>query len=300
MANDDGVTRRDALIGAAAVASLAACSRDKASDPAPATVTVPDEPNVVRVASVSTAVEGGVLPALVQQFEAATKMHVRVTSHTGVYDLAREGKVDLVISHYGHKDAERFVLDGLGEFPRLVFSNQMALFGPPADPAGVRGLEDLAEAFRRIAAAKTAYLLNRQDGVAYLTDILWNAIGKPDRTGWLLDGDLMKDAAVVKASETGAYVLWGLTPFLRLGQARALVLEPLVLADPLLQRVMCSVVVKPGGVRNANVDGAHAFQSFLLEPATQAQIRSIHYPGKHVVSWTPAGRHNRTAILPKG
>jgi tungstate transport system substrate-binding protein len=208
------------------------------------------------------------------------------------------GKSDLVISHYGHHDAEMFVLDGLGEWPRTIFSNQMALLGPASDPANVRGLADLGEAFARIAQTRSAFVLNDLDGVRYLTEILWNAAGRPDRTGWLIDARDAKDAAIERASQLGGYVLWGLTPFLRLDGQHPLALEPLVLADPLLQRMLVSIIVKPGGVRRVNTTGASALQAFLLSPVTQAAIRTIHYPGKQVVSWVPAGRHNRIASLP--
>jgi hypothetical protein len=103
----------------------------------------------------------------------------------------------------------------------------------------------------------------------------------------------------VRASELGAYALWGLTPFLRLRKARSLRLEPLVLADPLLQRMLVSIVVKPGGPRDVNTGGAYALQSHLLAPAVQAQIRTIRYPGADAVTWVPGGRHNRTEVLPK-
>jgi tungstate transport system substrate-binding protein len=305
MASDDpaGVDRRALLVGgAAATLAIAACSTKTDGVPPvedPAAGPPPAEPGVVRVASVKTAVEGGLMSALITQFEAAAAYKVRLTTGTAVYEQARAGDVDLVVSHYGHRDAEQFVLDGAGEWPRTVFSNQMALVGPPADPAKVRGLDDLAEAFARIAQTRSPYVVNDIDGVRYLTEILWNATGKPDRTGWVHDLEAAKDAAMVRASELGAYVLWGLTPFLRAGAARQLALEPLVLGDPMLQRMMVSVVVKSAPGRAVNTAGAFAFQTFLLAPATQAVIRSVTYPGRDSVHWVPAGRHNRTGFLPK-
>jgi len=298
------IDRRRFFAGATTVA-LAACSRGTAGEPAESTRAVdpsapPAEPGIVRIASVRTAVEGNLLPALIERFEHASAYRVRLSTGEKVYDLARSGSVDLVVSHYGHKDAEAFVVDGLGEWPRTIFSNQMALLGPPSDPAGVRGLEDLAEAFRRIAENRSRFILNDLDGVRYLTEILWHAVGEPDRSGWLIDAGASKDAAIVRASELGAYVLWGLTPFLRLDGSQHLALEPLVLADPMLQRMLVSIIVKPGAIRRVNSVGASAFQTFLLEPQTQAAIRTIRYPGKTLVSWVPAGRHNRIAILPKG
>jgi tungstate transport system substrate-binding protein len=292
------------LTGGSVVASalLAAtgCERRATLPETGPVVAPPTNARVVRVASVKTAVEGNVLPDLVADFQKAGTYRVELAPGEAVYTWAREGKADLVVSHYGHHEAEDFVLDGLGEWPRTIFSNQMALVGPPDDPAAVRGLDDAAEAFRRIAAGRCKFVLNDLDGVRYLTEILWNAAGRPDRAGWLLDEGHRKDGAIVHASRVGAYTLWGLTPFLRVAGSGQLALEPLVLADPLLQRLLVSVIVKPGRVPGANAEGARALQAYLLSPETQARIRSIRYPGDQRVCWVPAGRNNRTAMLPKG
>lgn len=278
------MNRRELLIGGAV---LGACQAARVGDDPPQP---PDAPDAVRIASVKTAVEGNVLPALLADF-AGYRTHV--TTGTEVYEMARRGEVDLVVSHYGHVGAEAFVMDGLGEWPRTLFSNQMALLGPSEDPAGVRGMHDLGEAFAKIAATNSPYVMNDLDGVRYLTEIMWNAAGRPDRGGWFIDAQASKDGAIELAASRGAYVLWGLTPFLR-SKAR---LEPLVLADPLLQRMLVSIVVKPGGIRRPNVEGARALQSYLLSPTAQAKIRTVKYPGDSV-AWVPGGRHNRTAVLP--
>jgi tungstate transport system substrate-binding protein len=270
-------SRRELLQLSAAALLVPACTRRSES-----------KRDVVRVASVLTTVEGNLLPELVRTFAG----RVEISSGGDVYGAARAGNADLVISHYGHRDAEQFVLDGLGEFPRTVCSNQLALLGPPSDPAKIRGLVDAGEAFQRIADSKSKFLLNDLDGIRYLAEILWNAIGRPSRDGWWLDPKEQKEDAMRRAVELGAYTFWGLTPFLR----TRVKLEPLVLADPLLQRLMVSVVSRVPGT---NVDGAHALQDHLLAPATQALIRTTRYPSDQHICWVPAGRHNRTAILPK-
>lgn len=289
------MNRRAFLKVSAAAAVVPACGkRDDAPAPTPTPAPTPltVDLSVVRVASVPTAVEGNLLPELARTF---TQKRVELTGRTDVYDAARAGKVDLVISHYGHHDCEGFVLDGLGEWPRTVFSNQMALVGPPEDPAKIRGLGDAVEAFSRIAASKTPFVVNDIDGVRYLTEILWHAAGRPARQGWLIDDNTQKEQAIRVASSRGAYTLWGLTPFTRMHKQESVRLEPLVLADPLLQRLLVAVVVKAG-----NVVGARALQDHLLSPSTQAQIRATPYPTDEHVLWVPAGRHNRSAMLPKG
>jgi tungstate transport system substrate-binding protein len=292
------------VVAAALSSTVAACSsKDPDAVPAPADppgAPAPADPTLVRVLSVPTAVEGNVLPELIKEFEQQTSYRVQLAANPLLYDLARDGKADLLVSHYGHRAAEAFVLEGSGEWPRTIFSNQMALVGPPADPARIRGLDDASEAFRRIAESRSKFVLNELDGVRYLSDILWNAAGRPDRTGWWIEPKASRGGAIKHASALGAYALWGLTPFLRLDGQSPVNLEPLVLADPLLQRMMVSIIVKPSGLRATNTAGATALQTYLLEAATQARIRTIRYPGKHVVTWVPAGRHNRTAMLPKG
>lgn len=301
---------RRSFLGATAASTVLAfggavgCSRREqptgAAPPPVAPVIAPvvaSDRSLVRVASVPTAVEGGVLPALIHEFEQRSGTRVEVIGVDDVYALARAGKADVVVSHYGHKEAEDFVMEGAGEWPRTVFSNQMALLGPKSDPARIRGVEDAGEALRRIAQTKSPFVLNDIDGVRYLTEILWHSIGRPSRDGWLIDDRrYRKEEALRFAESKGAYLFWGLTPFLR---SKSATLEPLVLGDPLLQRMLVSILVKPTKVPGVNHDGAAAFQSFLLEPGTQAQIRAVHYPGEPRAAWVPGGRHNRAAVLPK-
>jgi tungstate transport system substrate-binding protein len=304
-----GLNRR-AFLSVTAASALAApllggCSRrhvdPASSDAAPPAPYAPVDAKVVRVMSVPTAVDGALLPTLVTDFERESGLTVELLSSTDLYSLARKGQVDVAISHYGHRDAEQFVMDGYGEWPRTLFSNQMALLGPKADPAKVRGITDAAEAFRRIAAAKAPFVLNDLDGVRYLTEILWHAAGRPERGAWFLDDHThRKEDAVLFAASKNAYVFWGLTPFLRFHDTPNLGLEPLVLADPLLQRLLVSILVKPSRVPGVNHDGARALEAYLLTPATQARIRDVHYPGIAGCTWTPAGRHNPSEVLPKG
>ncbi|HZJ66116.1 MAG TPA: hypothetical protein VFD36_21570 [Kofleriaceae bacterium] len=283
--------------GAVLAAGALGCRRSGPGEPEvkPA-VRGPANPKLVRVASVPTAVEGNVLPVLIREFEEHTAYQIELTANVALYDAARAGKVDLAISHYGHKHAEEFVVDGLGEWPRTIFSNRLALIGPRSDPAGLRGIDDAGEAFRRIAAGKHPYVVNELEGTRYVTEILWHLAGHPDRGAWLRSHE--RDDALIFAARTGAYVLWGLTPFLRTRKREGLALDAFALGDPLFQRLMVAIVVKPT-IDGINVEGARAFQRFLLEPASQARMRTIEYsPEEKLAAWVPAGRHNRIAILP--
>ena len=168
----------------------------------------------LRIISVPTAIDGGLLPLLIESFRAETGLSVLLTSSDDPYTPARMGKYDLVISHFGHRDLEKFIMKGFGRWPRTVFSNQLALFGPPSDPAKIRGQPDLLQAFKQIAKARAPYVINNTHGIRYLSEILWRAAGRPAKGTWYIEKDVSKGDALAFAAERGGYVIWGLTPFL--------------------------------------------------------------------------------------
>ena len=245
----------------------------------------------VRLALVNVPDE--VLKPLLPDFQKQTGLRAEIV-YTGSdpFSAGREGKADLVISHYGHEGVEPFVTAGLGLWPHPVFANQMALLGPPADPAHVRGMIDAAEAFRRIAANKSPFLTNNGAGAKYLEEILWTSAGVREKGAWYLDLKSEGRKAAQDAAQKGAYVLWGLPPFLRLKRQGPIELAPLVVGDPIFQRIMVSIVVNPAKVAGVNASGAKAFQEFLISPPIQARIRAFRYPDFDQQSWWPAGRHN--------
>src|SRR5215211_1968544 len=255
--------------------------------------------SLVRLSSVVTPKDGGLYDDLLPDFERQTGYQVELTTGEDVYSPARNGQADVVLSHYGHEDAQTFVQDGLGQWPQTVFFNQHTLLGPPSDPARAQGLTDLVEAFRRIAQTRSPFVVNNTEGIKYLTDVLWEAAGSPAKEGWYSDQGAQGQNAIAKAAQQGGYVLWGLTPFLRTQKQNRLDLQPLVLNDPLLQRIMVTVAVNPKEVSGVNVTGAEAFQQYLLEPATQARIRAFRLPGIDEQIWWPAGRNNAGYALPK-
>lgn len=250
---------------------------------------------VVRVAVVNT--PDVLLNELLPAFTRKTGYAIRLQVTEGVYDLARQGMADLVIAHYGHAGTEAFMTEGLGHWPRMVFANQAALVGPEADPAGIGNMSDAVEAFRRIVERGSEFILNNAPTERYLAEVLWEAIGRPEKRGWYLDLGLRDQQAIEMASRRGAYTLWGVVPFVRLRDQRPLGMDALVVNDPLFQRVMVAIVVNPERVHGVNAEAAAELQRFLLEPATQATMRQFRHHGLGGQTWWPAGRNNAGIYL---
>ncbi len=287
------------LGGAAGSAAMTSCSQGTGGEAEQPSIGTDTSTSLVRLSSVVTPQDGGLYDDLLPDFERETGYQVELTTGQDVYGPARDGQADVVLSHYGHKDVQAFVQDGFGQWPQPVFSNQLALLGPPSDPAQVQDLTDLVEAFRRIADIQSPLIVNNIEGVKYLTEILWNAAGSPKKEEWYSDQGLQGQDAIMETAQQGGYTFWGLTPFLRTQQQDKVELQPLVLNDPLLQRIMVTVGVNPEKVAGVNVEGVRAFQKYLLDPATQARIRAFRLPGIDQQIWWPAGRNNAGYALPK-
>jgi tungstate transport system substrate-binding protein len=253
----------------------------------------PGDDDVLRLAVVNTPQFSGLLDSLLPDFEQQTGIEVEIYSGSDVFGKARAGQADLVIAHFGKKGVERFVMDGYGSWPKIVFANQAVLIGHRSDPAKVRGLTSVAAALGRIADAKAPFVHNNIPGIDYLTEIALESAGQPDRAGWFIDSGQAKAAAVLLAEEKKGYVIWGAFPFLRFDSARdASELDILVAGDPSLQRIMSAMVVNPDKVPGVNAGGARALVDYLLSPRVQAKIAAFRTPGSELQLWWPAGRNN--------
>lgn len=288
------------LVGSSLTAGALSGCETSGTRTASGTVSGPaTAPGLIRVMSVVTPNDSGLLPALFPDFERESGYRVQLSTAEDVYGPAKGGKADLVISHYGHTDVNTFVLGGYGGWPLAVFFNQVALVGPPNDPAGIRGLTDAAEAFRRIAQTQSPFVVNDIEGMRYLGDVLWAAVGEPVKGTWFVDPNVRGADAIQATSDRTGYTLWGITPFQQLKKRSQNDLQPMVVSDPLLQRIMVSIVVNPQKVHGVNQKGAGALQRYLLEPATQAKIRAFRVSGYNQQLWWPAARNNETSVLPK-
>ncbi|MBI1788944.1 MAG: hypothetical protein HYR60_15535 [Acidobacteria bacterium] len=254
--------------------------------------------NLVRLAVVNTPAESGLLSDLLPDFERQTGLQVDLYAGSDAIVRARNGQVDLIISHYGHADLESFMMDGLGLWPRPVFANQQAIIGPSSDPARVANLQDAVEGFRRIAESKSPYVVNNGAIPKYVEDVLWEAAGRPPKEAWYIDLGLNADnGAQQQAAQRGAYLIFGLVPFLQFQRQTGVDLRALLVNDSVLSRTMVSVVVKPEKFPQANTAGATALQSYFLRPSTQARIRAYRLPGLDHALWWTRGIDTSTANL---
>lgn len=193
-------------------------------------------PEVI-LAATHTLEDSGLLDSLAAAFRAEhaePRLRVVVSGTGEALEHARRGAVDVVLSHAPEAEADA-LRAGIVLDRRALMHNAFIIVGPPADPAGVRGMSDAAAALARIAD-RGARLVSRDDGSGTnLRELaLWRDAGRARPTGdaYVRAGVGMADALRI-ADERAAYTLTDTATWAALRDGLELV--PLVGGDPRLR-----------------------------------------------------------------
>lgn len=189
-------------LGPTAGLLLAAALVTAGCDPSPAR-------RVTLVGTTSTR-DAGLLDSLVAAFE-ATHPDVDVkpvaVGSGEALELGRRGDGDVLLVHSPEAE-RRFVRRGFGRERTPVMANRFVIVGPPADPAGVRGATDPAEAFRRIARARASFVSRGDDSGTHRKErAMWRAAGVEPSGEWYREVGRGMAETLLVADEWGAYTL---------------------------------------------------------------------------------------------
>jgi tungstate transport system substrate-binding protein len=194
-----GPTRRGVLAALLLAASLAVGA-------------AAEERPLITVASTTSTEQSGLFGHLLPAFTAKSGIEVRVVAvGTGqALKLGERGDCDVVFVH--DKPSElKFVADGFGVGRREVMYNDFVLVGPKSDPVGIDGGHDIVAAFRKIAAAKAAFVSRGDDsGTDKAEKRLWQeaAIDVKAASGtWYRDAGSGMGPTLNTAAALDAYTL---------------------------------------------------------------------------------------------
>ena len=136
---------------------------------------VAQEKSIV-VASTTSTQDSGLFGHLLPIFTQKTGIAVKVLAQgTGqALDTGRRGDADVVFVHA--KFAElRFLAEGHGVKRFPVMYNDFVLIGPKSDPAGIKGMDDVAEAFKTIRDKQATFISRGDHSGTHLAELaLWN------------------------------------------------------------------------------------------------------------------------------
>src|SRR5215831_10201491 len=131
------------------------------------------------VASTTSTEDSGLFGHILPLFKAATGIEVRVVAQgTGqALDTGRRGDADVLFVHAKAQE-EKFIADGFGVKRYPVMYNDFVLIGPKSDPAGIKGMTDVAEALRAIKSKGAPFISRGDRSGTHIAELdLWKAAG---------------------------------------------------------------------------------------------------------------------------
>ncbi len=239
--------------------------------------------SAIQVGTTTSAYDSGLLEALGQAFEATNpEYEIRFFAvGTGqALEMGRRGDVDLVLAHAPAAEQE-FVSGGHGWRRRPIMRNDFVLAGPPEDPAGIRGAEDVLSALQLIAAGGGPFVSRGdQSGTHARERSLWMWAGVSPEPAWYREVGQGMGATLLIAGEQQAYTLTDRATLTITGPATHL--AELFADDPLLENVYAAIEVRAA----ANPAGACALSEWLGSAEGSRLIESFR-PGGGEALFTP-------------
>ena len=241
------------------------------------------------LATTTSTDNSGLLDAILPDFEQRYGADVEVIAvGTGqAIQLGENGDADVILVHARSRE-DAFVEAGFGLDRQDVMYNDFVIVGPATDPAGIKGITDVASALALIANTGSTFISRGDDSGTHIKEQgLWQASGVPlveaesiknttktfvkPKGEWYLSVGKGIGATLTVANEQQAYTLSDRATYL----ARTLEgidLNILVEGDSRLFNPYGVIAVNPKLHPGINIAGTEAFITWLTSLETQQLI----------------------------
>lgn len=213
----------------------------------------------------------GLLDLLADEFKKESGITLKWTAvGTGAaIKQARDGNADVVIAH-AKKLEDEFLREGFGVNRRIIALNFFLIVGPDADPAGVAGARDAAEALGRIKSTGAVFVSRGDKSGTHTRELdLWAVAGGPPEKNYLETGQGMAQTLQIAAERQG-YTLTDTATFAGLKGLSGL--KPAFGNSPELENIYAVIAVNPARIPSARYKEAMALIAFLTSPRGQRLI----------------------------
>ena len=220
-------------------------------------------------------IDSGIVAALEDAFEKETGIRVRhVGAGTGAaLELAKKGSVDIVMAHARSLE-EKFIQEGFGTERIDFMYNDFVIVGPPADPAGIRGLKKAVEALHIISEKKVPFISRGDKSGTHVAEMeLWNKAMIKPQGAWYQVYEKGTEGNVPTLRHTDqkqAYTVIDRATFLSL--QKEIKLQVLVENDLLLLNFISLLPVNPQKFPRGNHEGVKTFVKWLTDPGKGQKI----------------------------
>jgi tungstate transport system substrate-binding protein len=237
----------------------------------------------ITLASTTSTEQSGLFGHIIPLFQQQTGIEVRVIAvGTGqALQIGMRGDADAVLVH-DRVGEDKFVAEGHGLDRRDVMFNDFVVVGPKDDPAGIRGLRQASEAFKRIAQAKGAFASRGDDSGTHRMELrLWKLAGVEKPTGeWYREVGQGMGPTLNLAAGLNGYTLTDRATWANFKNRQDL--EVLAEGDPTLFNPYGSILVNPAKGAHIKAADARTWHEWLTSEAGRKAIASYRIGGEQL------------------
>jgi len=266
-------SRRFLMVAAAAVIAAAAGAAAQ------------EEKSIV-VSSTTSTQDSGLFGHILPLFKQKTGIDVKVVAQgTGqALDTGRRGDADVVFVHAKSAE-EKFLAEGEGVKRFPVMYNDFVLIGPKSDPAGVKGMKDVAKALQTIKEKQAPFISRGDRSGTHIAELaLWNKDAgidiEKDKGPWYKSIGQGMGAALNTAGASNAYVLSDRGTWLSFKNKGDL--QILVEGDKRLFNQYGVMLVNPAKHPNVKKNLGQQFIDWLVSPEGQKAIADYKINGEQL------------------
>jgi tungstate transport system substrate-binding protein len=237
------------------------------------------------VASTTSTQDSGLFGYLLPIFKQKTGITVKVLAQgTGqALDTARRGDADVVFVHAKSAE-EKFLAEGEGVKRFPVMYNDFVVVGPKDDPAGIKGMKDVAKAFQIIREKQACFVSRGDHSGTHIAELkLWKVANidiEKDSGPWYKSIGQGMGAALNFANASNCYVLSDRGTWIHFKNKGGL--QILVEGDKRLFNQYGVMLVNPAKHPDVKKDLGQQFIDWLVSPDGQRTIANYKIDGEQL------------------
>lgn len=237
------------------------------------------------VQSTTSTQNSGLYEYLLPMFQDKTGIEVRVVAvGTGqAIKNAANGDGDVLFVHAKQAE-EKFVADGDGVSRSDVMYNDFIIVGPPADPAGVAGMSDVAAAMTKIAEAEALFASRGDDSGTHKAELrLWEEAGvdvEAASGGWYRETGSGMGPTLNTGTGMNAYIITDRATWISFGNKGDY--EIAVEGDEKMFNQYGIILVNPEKHPNVKADLGQQFIDWVLSEEGQTAIADYKVDGQQL------------------
>ena len=278
------INRRTVIV-AAVLAAAAVVKPVHAEDRSVVSPTDAKDKSIL-VASTTSTQDSGLFEHILPLFKQKTGIDVKVVAQgTGqALDTGRRGDADVVFVHAKSAE-EKFLAEGAGVKRYPVMYNDFVLIGPKSDPAGIKGMKDVAKAFQTIKEKQAPFISRGDRSGTHIAELaIWNKDAgidiEKEKGPWYKSIGQGMGAALNNAAASNAYVLSDRGTWLSFKNKGDL--QILVEGDKRLFNQYGVMLVNPDKHPHVKKDLGQAFIDWLISPEGQKAIADYKINGEQL------------------